>query len=97
MSLPKSFVEMITGFGLILEGEASYEYDGIMIRVQTYCLVNGTEKFVATASVWPDGFQRLSVKRFKSEQFKEALWVETEADIKTAAKRLEKLILGSNK
>jgi hypothetical protein len=97
MSLPDSFLKMVAGFGFTLEGEASYEDDGMMVTVQTHSLVKGAEKFVATAALWPNEFQRLSVKRFKSEQFKEALWVEAEADIKAASKRLEKLIFGSIK
>lgn len=97
MSLPASFIEMVTGFGFALEGEASYEDDGMLVNVQTYSLVNGEEKFVATAAVWPNGFQRLSIKRVKGEQFKEAIWIETEADIKTATKRLGKLLSYSKK
>lgn len=97
MSLPVSFLEMVTRFGFTLEGEESYEDDGMMVNVQNRSLVKGAEKFVATASVWPNGFQRFSIRRFKNEQFKEAIWIETEADIKDAVKRLEKLIPGSNK
>lgn len=92
MSLPASFLEMITSFGFTHEGTVSYEDDGMMVEVQTHSLVNGAEKFVATSAVWPNGFQRLSVKRIKNEQFKEAIWVENEVDIKTATKRLEKLL-----
>ena len=97
MSLPDSFLEMISNFGFTLEGESSYEEDGMMVNVKTHSLAKGAEKFVATASVWSNGFQRFSVKRFKNDQFKEAIWVETEADIQKTTQRLEKLILGSNK
>lgn len=97
MSLPASFLKMVTGFGFTHEGTASYEDDNMMIEVQTHSLVNGAEKFVATAAVWPNGFQRLSVKRLKNEQFKEAMWVESEADIKKTTKRLEKLLAVSKK
>lgn len=97
MSLPASFIEMVTGFGFTHEGTASYEDDNMMVEVQTHSLVNGAEKFVATSSVWPNGFQRLSVKRLKNEQFKEAMWVESDADIKKTKQRLEKLLAVSKK
>lgn len=92
MSLPDAFLEMVTRFGLIPEGEDNYEDDGMMVNVKTHSLTKGAEKFVSVVSVWPNGFQHLSIKRFKNEQFKEALWVETEEDIKSASKRLGKLL-----
>lgn len=97
MSLPESFIAMVTGFGFAHEGTASYEDDGMMVEVQTHSLMKGEEKFVATSAVWPNGFQRLSVKRIKNEQFKEALWVDSEEDIKKTTKRLEKLLDVSKK